>query len=126
MAPLLATFTAAKSDASPRDASDCTGLIAFDLAQVTHPENRARCAPGEPCPSIASTGRAHVAGAGFVRRLTVTECERVMGFPDEWTVAPGGSDTARRKALGNAVVPAVVEWIARRLRDAVFREMGAT
>ena len=103
-----------------------THLVPFDLAQGTHPENRARCAPGEPLGSLAVTSRPHVATGSWVRRLTVTECERVMGFPDGWTDVPGGSDTARRKALGNAVVPQVVEWITRRLRDAVFRETGET
>lgn len=50
----------------------------------------------------------------FVRRLSLLEIERVMGFPDHWTKA-GGSDVRRRRMLGNAVVPAVVQWIGERL-----------
>jgi DNA (cytosine-5)-methyltransferase 1 len=49
-----------------------------------------------------------------VRRLTPTECERLQGFPDGWTAA-AGSDSARYRCLGNAVVPNVVEWVGRRL-----------
>jgi DNA (cytosine-5)-methyltransferase 1 len=48
-----------------------------------------------------------------VRRLTPTECERLMGFPDGWT--EGHSDTARYRMLGNAVVPSVAEWIGKRI-----------
>ncbi len=36
-------------------------VVSFDLAQVTHPENRDPCTPGAPAPTLASTGRAHVA-----------------------------------------------------------------
>jgi DNA (cytosine-5)-methyltransferase 1 len=48
-----------------------------------------------------------------VRRLTPTECERLQGFPDNWT--EGFSDTARYKMLGNAVTVNVAEWIGKRI-----------
>lgn len=53
-----------------------------------------------------------------VRRLTPRECERLQGFPDDWTATSFGKeqkDTARYRQLGNAVTVPVVEWIARRL-----------
>lgn len=44
-----------------------------------------------------------------VRRLTPLECERLQGFPDNWTNIPGASDTARYKAIGNSVaIPCVM------------------
>jgi len=46
------------------------------------------------------------------RRLTPTECERLQGFPDGWTV---GSDTQRYKQCGNAVTVNVVRDVALRL-----------
>jgi DNA (cytosine-5)-methyltransferase 1 len=49
--------------------------------------------------------------AQTIRRLTSTECERLMGFPDGWT--EGVSDTSRYRCLGNAVMPPVIEYIAR-------------
>ena len=49
-----------------------------------------------------------------IRKLTPTECERLMGFPDGWT-DHGISDTQRYKCLGNSVVVPVIEYIARRL-----------
>jgi DNA (cytosine-5)-methyltransferase 1 len=48
-----------------------------------------------------------------VRRLTPLECERLQGFPDNWT--EGNSDAQRYRQLGNAVAVPVVEWIAKRL-----------
>lgn len=35
--------------------------IAFDVAQITHPENRVNPKPGDPAPPLAATGRTHVA-----------------------------------------------------------------
>lgn len=49
------------------------------------------------------------------RRLTPRECERLQGFPDDWTLIDGASDSARYRALGNAVAVPVVEWILRRM-----------
>ena len=54
-----------------------------------------------------------------VRRLTPRECERLQGFPDDWTrYADDGSeisDSARYRMLGNAVTVDVAQWIARRI-----------
>lgn len=49
------------------------------------------------------------------RRLTPRECERLQGFPDDWTLIDGASDSARYRVLGNAVAVPVVEWILRRI-----------
>lgn len=48
-----------------------------------------------------------------VRRLTPVECERLQGFPDNWT--EGQSDSQRYRQMGNAVAVPVVEWIAHRM-----------
>lgn len=50
-----------------------------------------------------------------VRRLTPIECERLQGFPDNWT--QGVSDTQRYKTLGNAVTVNVVREIISKLLD---------
>lgn len=48
-----------------------------------------------------------------IRRLTPTECERLMGLPDGWT--EGVSDTQRYKLCGNGVVVNVVKEIIKRI-----------
>ena len=51
-----------------------------------------------------------------VRRLTVVECLRLMGFPDWWFDGiPGNSDTACYKACGNSVAIPCVEFIMQRI-----------
>ena len=48
-----------------------------------------------------------------IRRLTPTECERLQGFPDNWT--DGQSDTQRYKQCGNAVSVCVTEAIFKKI-----------
>ena len=48
---------------------------------------------------------------GSLRRLTPIECERLQGFPDNWT--EGVSNTQRYKQLGNAVTTNVIEAIVK-------------
>jgi len=52
----------------------------------------------------------------MVRRLTPVECERLQGFPDNWT--EGQADTHRYKQMGNAVAVPVVSWLVNRLMEA--------
>jgi site-specific DNA-cytosine methylase len=53
-----------------------------------------------------------------VRRLTPTECERLMGWPDEWTAPEGvkAPDSKRYAACGDGIVAPVAFWIADRIR----------
>ncbi len=58
-----------------------------------------------------------------VRRLTPVECERLQGFPDNWTQVPyrGRSseecpDGPRYKAIGNSMAVPVMRWIGRRMQ----------
>lgn len=54
-----------------------------------------------------------------VRRLTPTECERLMAMPDGYTLVPyngkPAKDGPRYKALGNSMVTTVMGWIAERI-----------
>ena len=55
---------------------------------------------------------------GLIRRLTPIECERLQGFPDNWTqYGKSGkiSDTQRYKMCGNAVTVDVVEAVAKNI-----------
>ena len=61
----------------------------------------------------------------IVRRLTPKECERLQGFPDdwtnlgEWTDSKGKkhkeADSPRYKALGNSIALPFWQWLARRI-----------
>jgi DNA (cytosine-5)-methyltransferase 1 len=68
----------------------------------------------------------HVLTAMQVRRLTPRECERLMGFPDDYTLIPWRGkpadqcpDGPRYKALGNSWAVPVVRWIGERINAAV-------
>lgn len=52
-----------------------------------------------------------------IRRLTPKECERLQGFPDDWTL--GLSDTQRYKCIGNAVTVNVIRAIGERLKEMI-------
>jgi DNA (cytosine-5)-methyltransferase 1 len=58
-----------------------------------------------------------------VRRLTPRECERLQGFPDDYTLIPykgkDASDAVRYHALGNSWAVLVVRWIDRRIMEVV-------
>ena len=63
-----------------------------------------------------------VATAMQVRRLTPVECERLQGFPDNYTAIPWRGrpasqcpDGPRYKALGNSWAVPVVRWIGERI-----------
>ena len=54
-----------------------------------------------------------------VRRLTPRECERLQGFPDDYTLIPyrnkPATDTPRYKAMGNSMAVPVMRWIAEQI-----------
>jgi DNA (cytosine-5)-methyltransferase 1 len=54
--------------------------------------------------------------ASAVRRLTPRECERLQGFPDDYTlISPKTADGPRYKALGNSMAVPVMRWIGERI-----------
>jgi len=80
------------------------------------------------------TLKARTAGGGFegsvmqtnmaVRRLTPVECERLQGFPDNYTNIPWrkkdeSPDGPRYKALGNSWAVPNVHWIGKRIQEAL-------
>lgn len=59
-----------------------------------------------------------------IRRLTPLECERLQGFPDNWTkLGASGktiSDSQRYHQCGNAVCPNVVEYVFKQIFNSNF------
>jgi DNA (cytosine-5)-methyltransferase 1 len=70
---------------------------------------------GHPRPGSNS-----LSGTTGVRRLTPRECERLQGFPDDYTLIPYrgrlAADGPRYKALGNSMAVPVMRWIGERIR----------
>jgi DNA (cytosine-5)-methyltransferase 1 len=67
-----------------------------------------------------------------VRRLTPRECERLQGFPDDYTLVEYrgklAADGPRYKALGNSMAVPVMRWIGERIAavDAILRDGSGT
>ena len=61
-----------------------------------------------------------IAIAPHVRRLTPLECERLQGFPDDYTLIPYrnklAADTPRYKAMGNSMAVPVMNWIGKQIQ----------
>ncbi len=73
--------------------------------------------------TLNATGIHGVCTQHKVRRLTPIECERLQGFPDDYTKIPyrGRSvedcpDSPRYKAIGNSWAVPVVRWLGERMR----------
>jgi DNA (cytosine-5)-methyltransferase 1 len=72
----------------------------------------------------------HVLTGMAVRRLTPVECERLQGFPDNYTLIPyrgkPAADGPRYKALGNSMAVPCMAWIGRRIAmvDALNSQKG--
>jgi DNA (cytosine-5)-methyltransferase 1 len=82
-------------------------------------------------PCIQSQNQMAVVTSMQVRRLTPRECERLQGFPDDWTKIPyrGKSpedcpDGPRYKAIGNSMAVPCMSWIGKRIAavDAITDE----
>lgn len=80
---------------------------------------------GDPAFTLCKGGdggtNAMVMDGYIVRRLTPKECERLQGFPDDWTDIPykgkeHAPDTARYKACGNSMAVPVMRWIGERIQ----------
>lgn len=101
---------------------------AIGFAANQRGEVRLQGGDGEVCGAIpASQSGKQVQGVtdGYtVRRLTPRECERLQGFPDDWTKVPYRGkpadecpDTPRYKAIGNSMAVPVMRWIGKRIQE---------
>lgn len=123
--------------------------IPLDPRQVTSPHNRSAptvmavalrgregggTAEVSEVPSAlrASGGggdKAHILTAMQVRRLTPRECERLQGFPDDYTLVPvrgkPAADGPRYRALGNSMAVNCMRWIGERIDMAMASQWEA-
>ena len=80
------------------------------------------CPPIKVGSSLGIPSPPAIAQAMTVRRLTPRECERLQGFPDDYTLIPWRKKVAsdcpdgpRYKALGNSMAVNCMEWIGERI-----------
>lgn len=124
--------------------------VAFDPRQITSRTNRSNPSPGAPCHTLhasapvlafrtAGDGAAYEEGEVTaplttgtdtsanvvlerlaVRRLTPRECERLQGFPDDYTRierrGKPAADGPRYRAIGNSMAVNVMRWIGTRIQ----------
>lgn len=76
--------------------------------------------------AAANNGSLFVLQDGRLRRFSPLECERLMGFPDNYTALSGAKKTNRYQALGNAWAVPVIKWIGRRLVENSGSELVLT
>mgnify|MGYP001581890252 CR=1 FL=1 len=78
------------------------------LVQLNQPTHS-----NEPSFTLTSQDKHGISDGIKIRRLTPKECERLQGFPDDWTACV--SDSQRYKCCGNAVTVNVIQAIMERL-----------
>ena len=75
---------------------------------------------GGPMYTLNATGVHGILHSMTVRRLTPIECERLQGFPDDYTnIKEKCPDGPRYKAMGNSMAVPVMKWIGQRIEEAV-------
>ena len=106
--------------------SDNGGEGQHPLAFQTRIARNGRGQPDEVCPTLQGAGagatsdmRPCVKSGMTVRRLTPRECERLQGFPDDYTLiqyrGKPAADGPRYRALGNSMAVPVMRWIGERI-----------
>jgi DNA (cytosine-5)-methyltransferase 1 len=126
-----AQVTSAGNYSSPSPGDPCHPLAAGSAhaAAVAFQTRIARNGRGQPkdvtdaltsCEGgTHADSKPHVAYHGGVRRLTARECERLQGFPDDYTrvtfKGKPAADGPRYRALGNSMATNVIRWLWRRI-----------
>ena len=93
--------------------------VAF--AQNTRDEVREMSVVGALASQPGMKQTSYIRNAMQVRRLTPRECERLQGFPDDYTLihfthGKPAADGPRYKALGNSMAVPVMRWIGERIQ----------
>jgi len=95
--------------------------IVYDTTNITSPHNGSNPKLGDPCFTLAKGQHPPLLANMAVRRLTPRECERLQGFPDDYTAIPGAADGPRYKSLGNSMAVPVMAWIGTRINNATLK-----
>ena len=114
-----------KAQSGETGKGDGAPLVAFADTADPVAANQARTYTREGSGNFRVSNVAHTATQ--VRRLTPRECERLQGFPDDWTLVEHrgkhAADGTRYRELGNSMAVPVIRWIGRRI-DAAIRALA--
>lgn len=112
------TLTGEGHDASEDGTGRGTPIVAFNW-NASHAAESDRLCPNSRAQAECGSGMPAAHVGSVVRRLMPVECERLMGWPDDWTRwrADGReiADGPRYRLCGNGVVGTVSKWLAVRL-----------
>ena len=114
------TLSDETADTITKRANQTTGFIGEVVATV---RMRAGCDGGgkgalvstELSLTLAKSNDQTAFTNSIARRLTPLECERLQGFPDNYTNIPGAKDAPRYAAIGNSMAVPVMRWIGERI-----------
>ena len=131
--PMAVALQTANTNANGRGVSEETAYTldsANGQAVAVHENNRNELREMEVFSSLTQgggkpgQGKPTVRQGLSVRRLTPRECERLQGFPDDYTMisyrnkpAENCPDGPRYKALGNSMAVPVMRWIGQRIES---------
>ena len=103
-------------------------VLTIDRAAFNQGENAQydfRVGGNDTMPTLVAKGP-HAVMNNIVRRITPRECERLQGFPDDWTLYGADdeiiSDTQRYRALGNSVALPCVEFVLGKIVEDLRNE----
>jgi DNA (cytosine-5)-methyltransferase 1 len=100
-------------------ANQTTGFVG-DAVASCEVSSSLRSNPGSGWRSNGTPVEGVVITPMAVRRLTPRECERLQGFPDDYTLVPyrgkPAADGPRYRALGNSMAVPVMAWIGKRIQ----------
>jgi DNA (cytosine-5)-methyltransferase 1 len=110
------------STISARDWKSATDLVTYSIAENVIDRQHGNGARGvgikeEQSFTLNASGIHAVAYGYKVRRLTVVECERLQGFPDNWTNIGNPSIAKRYNALGRSMAVPVMKWIGQKIKE---------
>ena len=110
-----------------QEPADCVAVAFHHNAQAAQLPGLGR--DTSVCDALTRSQQAAVATSMAVRRLTPRECERLQGFPDDYTAIPWRGrpasecpDGPRYRALGNSMAVPVMSWIGRRINAIETKE----
>jgi DNA (cytosine-5)-methyltransferase 1 len=128
MGNLVNALTAQSGETGKGDAAPCVAVAFQDRFRGDDGRGYDRPPPlsTELTGSLETVKPWNVATSMAVRRLTPIECERLQGFPDDYTMIPWRGkpadqcpDGPRYKALGNSMAVPVMRWIGKRIAEAL-------